>query len=544
MTPASNPITFWRRWNDWQYCIIIALVVGAAFSIGCNYAFMTDWDDAAFVVNNQRLAWTWENLHDYFTHPFMELYTPIPMVSLMFDHVLFGLNHIGYHLHSLLLHTACAILFFGILRKLSLNRPLATLGALLWALSPQKVESVIWIAERKDVDCGLFAFASFFAFQCALDERRPRHRWILLIATGILGVLSIWSKPASFALPGIFIVFAILKASRPSQSSQSRLVVFYPLVFLLPGIWTSMHFTHTGIGHLEKLWAIPFHNLFWYPLSALYPWHLNPIHVPIRAWREIWDVVVAGVLIAGLLLFLARWRKIPWRTIICSALIIGGTIVPVLGLLRYTDYTHCDRYNYCVSAVVWAAILPLLARLPWRHPWILPGGLALLAGIFFVRTWCYLPYWETPDAFTAYIFQQPGVPNRKAYQQGITSTLRSHNPALLAIIRERLRTAPPPEGIYSDPPEEALADLLDAHLAFANGNDTSAYEAYARIDRKSIELNNNYFITSILKQIKLQDQWQLAKNRGDHEAAAYYLRQLEELSEYHSSQNNASLLGE
>jgi hypothetical protein len=111
-------------------------------------------------------------------------------------------------------------------------------------------------------------------------------------------------------------------------------------------------------------------------------------------------------------------------------------------------------------------------------------------------------------------------------------------------MRERLRTAPPPEGIYSDPPEEALADLLDAHLAFANGNDTSAYEAYARIDRKSIELNNNYFITSILKQIKLQDQWQLAKNRGDYEAATYYLRQLEGLSEYHASQNNASLLGE
>ena len=392
MTPASNPMTFWRRWNDWHYCIIIALVVFAAFSIGCNYAFMMDWDDATFVVNNQHLAWTWENLRDYFANPFLELYTPIPMVSLMFDHALFGLNPIGYHLHNILLHTACAMLLFTILRKLGLNRAIATIGALLWALSPQKVESVIWIAERKDVDCGLFAFASFLCFQHALDCAPRRKRLALFCAAGLLGVLSIWSKPATIALPGIFIVYAFLKTSQSSTSSQFRLASLYPLVFLFPGIWLSMHFTQTGVGHLERLWAIPLHNLFWYPLSALYPWRLNPIHVPIRAWGEIWGVVAVGSVIAGLLLFLARWRKIPWRTIICSALIIGGTTVPVLGLLRYTDYTHCDRYNYCVSAVVWAVVLLLLNQLPWKKTWWLPTALTLLVGVFFIRTWCYLGY--------------------------------------------------------------------------------------------------------------------------------------------------------
>ncbi|MBQ4479929.1 MAG: hypothetical protein II943_04745 [Victivallales bacterium] len=540
----AQDMKFWHRWGDWQWCALIAFVTLAAFAPGLRCPFMLDWDDGAFVIHNQHLEWTWENLRAYFTHPFLELYTPVPMVSLMLDHALFGLNPLGYHLHGLLLHTASALLLYGILRKLSLDHPIATLGTLLWALSPQKVESVIWVAERKDVDCGLFAFASFFAFQCALDDLRPRHRYLLLIASGVLGVLSIWSKPATVALPGIFIVYAFLKTSLSSTSSTSSHAIFYPLVFLLPGIWISMHFTHTGVGHLERLWAIPFHNLFWYPLSALYPWHLNPIHVPIRTWGEIWGVVVAGMFVSGLLLALARWRKVSWTTILCAVMLIVGATVPVLGLLRYTDYTHCDRYNYCVSAVAWAIVLPLLTCLPLRKPWLLPTALTLLVAVFFVRTWCYLPFWETPDAFTAYIFQQPGVPNRKAYQQGITTALRNHNPALLAVIRERLRNEPPPEGIYSDPPEEALADLLDAHLAFANGDDTAAYETYARIDRKSIELNNNYFITSILQQIKLQDQWLLAKNRGDHNAAAYYLRQLEELSEYHASQNLEFPIGE
>ena len=545
---TDNSITqSWRRWSDWQWCVILALVALAAFAPAIRYPFMLDWDDAVFVVNNQHLEWTWANIRDYFTHPFLELYTPIPMVSLMLDHALFGLSPLGFHLHNLLLHTASALLFYGILRKLSLSRPVATLGALLWTLSPQKVESVVWIAERKDVDCGLFALAAFLAFQCALDDQHSHRRRILLVASGLLGVLSIWSKPATVALPGVFIVFAILKSNQPSQSSPpspSRLAILYPLVFLLPGICISIHFTQTIVGHMESLWAIPLHNLFWYPLSALYPWRLNPIHVPVRAWSEIWCVVVAGVLVAGLLLALAYWRKIPWQTILCAALLIGGTTVPVLGLMRYTDYTHCDRYNYCVSAVVWAVVLPLLTKFPWRRNWLLPSLLLILAGVFFVRTWCYLPYWETPDAFTAYIFQQPGVPNRKSYQQGIITALRSQNTALLAVIRERMLTAAPPEGIYSAPPEDTPPRILDAHLALATGDFDGARALYEDIRFRLAALQGKYFITSELLLVMYQDLYYIHRQLGELDAAQFYFRQIEKYNDYHAQKNSEFPIGE
>ncbi|MBO4620798.1 MAG: hypothetical protein J5654_11900 [Victivallales bacterium] len=545
MTPASNPIPFWRRWNDWHYCIIIALVVLAAFSIGCNYAFMMDWDDATFVVNNQHLAWTWENLRNYFTHQFLELYTPVPLVSLMFDHAFFGLNPIGYHLHNILLHTACALLLFAILRKLGLSSGIATLGALLWALSPQKVESVIWIAERKDVDCGLFAFASFLCFQIALECSHRRKRLALFCAAGVLGVLSIWSKPATVALPGIFIVYAMLYGYRTGRAAAKPVLFSFPaILFTLLAIGVSQHFTQTGVGHLERLWAIPLHNLFWYPLSALYPWRLNPIHVPIRAWHDIWGVIVAGVLATSGLLALARWRKIPWQTILCAALIIGGTTVPVLGLLRYTDYTHCDRYNYCVSAVVWAVVLPLLASLPWKKTWWLPTALTLLVGVFFIRTWCYLPYWETSDTFVAYIFHQPGVPNRKSYQMGINATLRTNNIPLLAVIRERMRTEPPPEGIYSAPPEDSPARLLDAHLTFVSGDFMEAYRIYEDIKQRSLALREKYVIPTELIQVMYQDLYQIYQQLGNSEAAQFYFQQLEKVNEYHSRQNADFPIGE
>ena len=543
----------WLQLRDWQWCLLVALVTLAAFAPGLRYPFMMDWDDAAFVVHNQHLAWTWENLRGYFTQPFLELYTPVPLVSLMLDHALFGLNPLGYHLHSLLLHIACALLLYAILRKLPLDRPLAALGALLWALSPQKVESVIWIAERKDTDCGFFALAAFLAFQCALETQRARRRIALALAAGLLGMLSIWSKPATVALPGIFIVFAFLKAGASgdsgvsggagSPSSQAAVhptaaitCTLCPVPFILLGLAISTHFTQTGAGHLERLWAIPLHNLFWYPLSALWPWRLSPIHVPIRAWSEIWSVVAIGLLLAAVLLALARWRKVPWRTIICAPLLIGGTTIPVLGLLRYTDYTHCDRYNYCLSALMWAIVLPLLARLPWRRAWLLPSALALLAACFFVRTWCYLPYWETTDAFVAYLFQQPGIPNRKSYQVGINACLRSQNTALLAVIRERLRNATPPEGIYSNPPEEAPLQVLDAHLACAAGDLANAFQLYQDIQQRSIALREKYVIPTELTQLMYRDLIHLHQRRGDSAAADFYFRQLENVNEYHRRQ--------
>ena len=566
MTTTTAHQPFWQRWHDWQWCAIIALVVLAAFAVGYNYAFMMDWDDATFVVNNQHLEWNWANLRDYFTHPFLELYTPVPMVSLMIDHALFGLNPIGYHLHNILLHLACALLLYAILRELGLNRGIATLGALLWALSPQKVESVIWIAERKDVDCGLFAFASFLCFQHALKRLdTPRKCLLLQLAAGLLGMLSIWSKPATVALPGVFIVYAILYGGRTGRAaakpvpfhlsptketghSPSHLSpltsALFPCFLTLLAIAVSQHFTQTGVGHLERLWAIPLHNLFWYPLSALYPWCLNPIHVPIRAWHDIWGVIVAGVLATGGLLALTRWRKIPWRTILCAALIIGGATVPVLGLLRYTDYTHCDRYNYCVSAVVWAVVLLLLNQLPWKKTWWLPTALTLLVGVFFLRTWCYLPYWETSDTFVAYIFQQPGIPNRKSYQMGINATLRTKNFPLLAVIRERMRTQPPPEGIYSTPPEDAPGRILDAHLACVSENLMEAQQIYQDVQQRSLALREKYVIPTELTQIMYRDLYHIYQQLGNEEAAQFYFRQLEKVNDFHARQNADFPIGE
>ena len=97
------------------YCILLFLILFLLYLPGLSYPFMLQWDDATFITANPHLAFTFENLKLYFTKPFQDLYTPLTMVSLMADHAVSGFSVTGYHIHNLLLHILCAILFFFLL---------------------------------------------------------------------------------------------------------------------------------------------------------------------------------------------------------------------------------------------------------------------------------------------------------------------------------------------------------------------------------------------------------------------------------------------
>ena len=152
------------RWRALLWAALVAAACGLAFHEGMRYGLLDDWDDATFVVNNPHITLNWSNFLFYLCHPFQDLFSPLPMWSLMLDHALWGLRPLGYHLHNLALHILAAWALLATLRRLGVRWILAGLGALLWALNPQKVESVIWVSERKDVLCGLFAFLAVWLF--------------------------------------------------------------------------------------------------------------------------------------------------------------------------------------------------------------------------------------------------------------------------------------------------------------------------------------------------------------------------------------------
>ena len=155
---ASPSFSGWKK--ELLFFLLILLGASLPFLPALSYPFLQDWDDYTFIVENPRLDLTWKNFLFYLTNTFQDLHTPLPLWSFMLDKALWGNNPLAYRLENILFHGVNAYLLFKIFSFWGIRRTLAFAGALLWAVHPQKVESCIWITERKDVLCGLFAFAS------------------------------------------------------------------------------------------------------------------------------------------------------------------------------------------------------------------------------------------------------------------------------------------------------------------------------------------------------------------------------------------------
>ena len=197
---------------------LLALFLVLIFLPGLNYPFLRDWDDGTFIIYNQNLSFTFDNFLLYWLEPYQDLYTPLPMYSFMIDRALFGLDPLGFRLHNLLLHFVGCYFLFLVARKLGARSWLAFAGALLWAANPQKVESVVWITERKDVLCGALAFASLWFFLRGVQLRR------ISFMAGILAALAIFAKPENgsrCANMGAFSGFRFWLRSQPSPGPES-----------------------------------------------------------------------------------------------------------------------------------------------------------------------------------------------------------------------------------------------------------------------------------------------------------------------------------
>lgn len=476
-TPSDSGTPAAGAWKINSICLgLLALLLLLVFWPGLNYPFLRDWDDGNFVMFNSNLAFTLENFRLYALEPFQDLYTPLPMYSFMLDRALFGLEPLGFRLHNLLLHFTAAAFLFLMIRQLGARVWLALGAALLWAANPQKVESVIWITERKDVLCGAFAFASLWFFLRSVSRRRVP--WI----AGVLAVLAIFAKPAAISLPGVMIVGLIcLRGNRLSVREYWRILRLPVLLSLGAVVWSSLVTAKTNPGVMETNLLIPLHNMFWYPLTALIPYETNPIYPEVRGWSELALPAAGGIALLGIYVLAARKLGMPWRRIVCLLLIVGGFSVPVLGMLQYTTFHYCDRYNYLVSGAAWLAVaVPaelLMRRLPGAVRYV-KGILALAFMAFWVLTWSYIPRWEYCDFLFAYPIEHDPVPNVKALESGIYAALRTDNLALLSRIAEHMRTNHGEYGIAEQQAADLICFLL-GHVALLKQDLPTAFAAYA-----------------------------------------------------------------
>ncbi len=389
----QNHKSLLARAGNWLIPAAVALVTVMAFLPTLENGFVNWDDDKNLLENFHYRGLGWEQLRWMFTTFHMSLYRPLTWVTFGSDYLLWGMNPIGYHLTSLILHVASAVIFYSItLRLLSAAfsstpsgtalRVAAGFGALVFAIHPLRVEAVAWASARSEILSGLFFLAAilcYLRYSTVPDAGPGRRRW--LIACLITYGFSLLAKAVGVTLPILLVLLDVYPLRRLGAAPAkwfvpaARRVWWEKLPFLLLA---------TGIGFVallakEQLGAMrsfgqhdivaramqSMFGIAFYLRKTLLPLELSPLlELPVQS--DPWDgsYLLSGALVLGISagLFLSRRRWPAGLALWISYIVI---LLPLLGIAQSGPQITADRYSY-LSCLGWAALAAAGLLYCWR----------------------------------------------------------------------------------------------------------------------------------------------------------------------------------
>ncbi len=376
-------------------------VTFAVFSSVVTHDFLY-YDDSKYVFNNRvvRCGLTWQGWCWSWTAVHCSNWHPLTWLSHMLDCQLFGLQRPGgHHLTSLLLHSANALLVFHVLRRLTKEtwRPILVAG--LFALHPLRVESVAWVAERKDVLSMFFGLLALWSY-AVYAESPALWRYLLVL---VFFALSLLSKPMLVTLPFVLLLLDYWPLQRFRTRVLPLVLEKCPLLVLSAASCVMTFLAQRQLAVVSTL-ALPVSVRLSNALAA-YAGYLVKMLWPVNLavfyphpGPSLTIAEVAGS--AGVLLLLTRLavglRKQQ------PALLVGwlwylGTLVPVIGLVQVGNQAVADRYTYfpllgVFLALAWS-IPSRLGTWPLGRALLAAGGVAVLTACA-VLTWWQLRSWQ------------------------------------------------------------------------------------------------------------------------------------------------------
>jgi protein O-mannosyl-transferase len=413
---------------------VTLLVYGQTWSFG----YMTV-DDPAYVTANrpvqqglslQGIVWSFTNIHD-------SNWIPFTWISLMLDSTLYGVRAGGYHLTNAILHSANCVLLFAALTVATKSPARSAFVAALFALHPLHVESVAWIAERKDVLCTFFGMLSLLMYvRYALGA----SLWSLAGALLCL-VASLLAKQTLVTLPFVFLLLDFWPLARiksgsffdrwmahsheqgaaTSRSVGSKSPAPQPagrpksiaglIVEKIPFFAASLIFSMIAAtaqskgGAVRNFQLLPFYaremnavsvyvaylwkTVYPHDLAVYYPYPQAELNATVVTLCAIGLLAVTGVALVSL-------RRLPF-------LAVGwfwylGTLLPVIGLVQIGSQRMADRYTYfpligIFLAVAW--LVPELTPSGFARTRVLPAVAAAVVALMAVATFEQVRLWRS-----------------------------------------------------------------------------------------------------------------------------------------------------
>jgi tetratricopeptide (TPR) repeat protein len=374
-----------KRQYSLIYLLLILLTTGTFWPV-LSHQFVK-YDDDKYITENphitggltlQSIIWTFTTPHFYMWHPLTTL-------SFLVDYELFGLNPFGYHLTNLLIHIANVLLLFWVLSKMTGAFWPSAFIAAVFAVHPLQVESVAWVAERKNVLSTLFWILTIAAY-IRYTARPSIGRYLLVVLSFSLGLMA---KPMLVTLPCVLLLLdywhlrrlrwggqgkgeispqhRLLKSTHKQSSFWLLFAEKIPLFILAAIVCAITYIIQQKGGVVSGLESVPLsHRLAnaviayaTYIEKLIWPSRLAVFYPHPGGNFSMLRLVTSAVLLTAVsvcCIYFSRSRKY----LMTGWLLFLGVLVPVIGLIQAGAQGRADRYMYITMVgllimVVWAA---------------------------------------------------------------------------------------------------------------------------------------------------------------------------------------------
>jgi len=423
------------------YCLLLAIGTAAIYSPVAHHPFV-DFDDQYYVTQNEHVqsGLSWQTFVWSFNAGYAQNWHPLTWLSHALDYQLYGLNPAGHHLTSVLFHVLNVVILFLLLLWATGAMGRSLLVAALFALHPLNVESVAWVAERKNVLSTLFFLLALGAY--GWYARRPNLQRYLALA--VLFALGLAAKPMVITLPFVLLLLDFWplqriegwptsaaanrkepkSGPRRADSRASKLESSFASASFIQLVQEKLPLLALCIASavltVIAQRTVSIRSLQQFPMGirvenaicayALYVWktfvplRLAPFYPYSGQGFATWQLAIAA-------LFLVATSALVWkqrsarRYLVTGWLWYLGTLVPVIGLVQVGDQAMADRYAYIPllgifvivvwSADDWAEHRQIDLQVRAVTAVIILGALSFL-------TWRQIGYWRSEYALWAH----------------------------------------------------------------------------------------------------------------------------------------------
>jgi len=391
-------------------CLIVIVWTTICYISVSNFDFIA-FDDGSYVFNNSHInsGISISNIRWAFTAIFHGNWHPLTWLSHMLDCHVYGLNPGAHHITNLQFHLINTILLYIIFYLLTKKQLLCGLLAFLFAMHPLHVESVVWIAERKDMLSTCFGLLSILYYIKYIKNKK----WASYAAMIFFYILSLMSKQMFVTLPFLLLLLDIWPLNRLTDCKQNpqyfskhiRHILYekWPLFVLSILFCCLAIFTQHACGTIKTFESIPLstrlanacYSYISYLTKTIWPYDLA-VFYPYSTHLSLWQIIGSVLFLFGMTgMAIGCYRQYPYVTVGWFWYII--MLLPVIGIIQIGSQSMADRYTYMpLTGIFIMVIWRISSYLKTIHP----QKTIILLFITGVMTWLtvctthQISYWE------------------------------------------------------------------------------------------------------------------------------------------------------